>query len=159
MDVRSARRPSASEPDGYNVSPSAATAPLAPVSSTPRPRMMQTAAVRGRIERLVLVPPDNHQAVSVSAFSRMNVLSRCAPMNSARAIVALSATSRKSTRPAPSAASVSMKNTLAAAPTRAGSPGFVVRHVQPASVTTLSSARPLVSRCEYSTSVAADGDG
>ncbi len=78
-------------------------------------------------------------------------------MKSARAMLALSATSRNSTRPAPTAASLSMKMTEAAAARRAASPAGRARRVQTYRTTTPTSARPLVRRCENSTSVAVAG--
>ncbi len=77
--------------------------------------------LRARAE--VTSPPDSHQAVNVSQPSSTNVFSRCTAMNIARAMVALSATSWNSTRPAPTAASVSMKKTVQPAARRAGCPG------------------------------------
>jgi hypothetical protein len=78
-------------------------------------------------------------------------------MNSARAMLALSATRRKSTRPAPTAASVTMNSTEAAAPQRAGSPAGRERRVHTYRTITPTSARPLVSRWENSMSVAVAG--
>jgi hypothetical protein len=52
-----------------------------------------------------------------------------------------------------------MKNTAAAAPSLAGWPFSVALNVQPASAATRISARPLVSRWEYSMSVAVVGEG
>ena len=78
-------------------------------------------------------------------------------MNIARAIVALSATSSNSTRPAPTAASVRMKISERTAPRRAGWLRPHARHVQASSAITPSSARPLVRRWEYSISVATLG--
>ena len=79
-------------------------------------------------------------------------------MNMARAMLALSATSRNSTSPAPTAASVSMKKSDQAAPARAGWPRSSDRLVHTTSTTTAMSARPLVARCENSTSVCTLGD-
>ncbi len=75
-------------------------------------------------------------------------------MNMARAMLALSATSWNRTRPAPTAASVSMKKSDHVAPRRAGWPGAVARRVHTSRMTTAISASPLVRRCEYSISVA-----
>jgi hypothetical protein len=79
-------------------------------------------------------------------------------MNIARAMLALSATSSKSTRPAPTAASVTMKNIDNPAPSRAGWPGRHTRKVQMRSTTTARSAMPLVRRCENSIRVAVSAD-
>ena len=78
-------------------------------------------------------------------------------MNIARAMLALSATSWNSTRPAPTPASVSMKSIDHIAPRRAGWPGAVARRVQTRRMTTAMSASPLVRRCENSISVATLG--
>ena len=117
---RSAASASARLRDGNSVSPSAAMAPLTPTISR-APSKPAMAAVRpGRAVSETTSPPDSHQAVSASQATRMNVLVRWTAMNSARAMLALSATSSNSTRPAPTAASVSMKITVIRAPRLAG---------------------------------------
>ena len=152
MNERSARSDSASDCAGNSVSPSAATAPLAPATSSAthpvtRGAMPRRFAANGK-------PTVSHQAVNVSAASSRNVFSRCAATNIARAIVALSATSWNSTSPAPIAASLRISTPDITAPARAGCPARQVRNVATRSATTASSARPLVARCENSIKVA-----
>ena len=79
-------------------------------------------------------------------------------MNSARAMLGLSATRRNSTRAAPTPASVTMKNIAHADARRAGWPAAHARQVQISRTTTATSATPLVSRCENSTSISTLGD-
>jgi len=71
-------------------------------------------------------------------------------MNIARAMDSLSATSLKSTRPAPTAASLSMKPRANSAAFRAPCPAGRARKAQTARTTTSTSAMPLVARWEYS---------
>jgi hypothetical protein len=102
------------------VSPSAATAPLTPTSKTTN-----------------AAPPSNHRAclsrgnrtpsrcqalkaIQVRAASNKNVLMRWADIHAARAVDGLSATMRNRTRPAPTKASVVMKNKLHPAAERVG---------------------------------------
>ena len=74
-------------------------------------------------------------------------------MNHARAKLALSATSRNRTSAAPTAASVTMNAIAHAAVRRAGWPGAQARQTQTSSAATASTARPLLTRCENSTSI------
>ena len=111
----------ASEVAGNSVSPSAATAPLTLTTSTPSASRPTIAARPPRRSRDIPTGPSSSQrAVSVIAPSSRKVLERCTAMNSARARLALSATSWNSTRPAPTPASVSMKSIDQPAARRAG---------------------------------------
>jgi len=143
---RSACRASSSVRDGNSVSPSAAIEPLVPtISNATHPaRTPAAAGPAARIDNLL--PPESHQAVSAMHARRMNVFSRCTAMNSARAMLALSATSWNNTRPAPTAASLSMKNSDNTPPVRAGCPGPHTRQIQITNTTTDINAKPLVSR-------------
>ena len=78
-------------------------------------------------------------------------------MNSARARLALSATSSNSTRPAPTPASVSMKSIDQPAARRAGCPAGRDRHTAMTSASSASRASPLVSRWVSSMIVAIAG--
>ena len=84
----------ASEVAGNSVSPSAATAPLTLTTSTPSASRPTIAARPPRRSRDIPTGPSSSQrAVSVIAPSSRKVLARCTAMNSARARLALSATS------------------------------------------------------------------
>ena len=78
-------------------------------------------------------------------------------MNSARARLALSATSSNSTRPAPTPASVSMKSIDQPAARRAGCPAGRHRQTATTSVSSAMRASPLVTRCVSSMMVARAG--
>ncbi len=78
-------------------------------------------------------------------------------MASARASDSSWATSLNSTRPAPTAASDRVKTRDRTAPRRSGCPFGAARNAQAARTATSTSTRPLLTRCEYSTSVAVDG--
>ena len=150
---RSARSASAIVCDGKSVSPSAAMAPLTPTNSSASVRPVTVVTVPERRLALTGAAPDSQCAVNVIAATSRKVFTRCTAMNIARAMLALSATSSNNTSAAPTPASVSMKNIDHAAARLAACPAGQTRKVHHITATTPRSARPLVRRCEYSTSV------
>ena len=143
---------------GWSVSPRAATVPLAPTIRRPAKASAKRQNSCGRPRQRSAEPPFAQYAVSPRAASRKKVFTRWAARYMARAIESFSATRRNSTRPAPTAASLNMKNIDAPAPNRAGSPAGRERKTAISKPTTASSASPLVARCEYSIKVCADGE-
>jgi hypothetical protein len=83
---------------------------------------------------------------------------RCAAIHQALASEGLSATILKSTSPAPTSASVTMKTSEATAALRTGWPFAWTLSPQTHSTTASTSASPLVTRCVYSMSVCTLGE-
>jgi len=136
------------------VSPSAAIAPLEPSTSTAKSATKTTGRSQlGRVtgadtSSLTAFAPScvSVHAVSESAARSRNVLSRCRIIESPRFIDLSVATSSNSTRPAPTSASVKMKNVDAIASFRARWPRGSARSVQTMRPTTTIIAIPLVTR-------------
>ena len=101
-DVRREQRVAERGDGAAHARPRARRAPAAPTIARAPAAAGERHADRAR--------RSSQRAVSVIAPSSRNVLARCTAMNSARARLALSATSSNSTRPAPTPASVSMKS-------------------------------------------------
>jgi hypothetical protein len=94
--------------------------------------------------------------VRVSAATRAKVLTRCAAPNHARVMEVLPATRRKSTRPAPRSASLTMRSPEKTAPRRTGWPGEVQRKAISRSASTATSESPEVTRCVNSMSISSE---